>query len=317
MTASLRAQRSAGHAHFDHPGLLYGDAEQYLGGTTAFVRSALAADNAVLVAVPGPNLALIRDALDDVAERVTFADMAVAGRNPGRIIPGVLLAFAAAHADRRVSIIGEPIWPARSELEYPACAAHEAMINAVFAGRDAAILCPYDVTGLDEAVLADAWRTHPVMLDSDGRRLSDRYDDPLVTAASFNLPLPPAPPEAAFLHYDNEMALGSVRRFVSGQATGVLAGDRVDDLVLAANELTANTIEHTAGGGRISVWSEPGYLVCQIDDRGHLADPLAGRVVPEPEAEGGRGLILAHQLCDLVRMHTTREGTRFRLHMWQ
>jgi anti-sigma regulatory factor (Ser/Thr protein kinase) len=317
MTASLLAQPSAGHAPFDHPGLLYRDADQYLGATTAFVRSALAAEDAVLVAVPGANLALVRDALADVADRVTFADMAVAGRNPGRIIPGVLLAFAAAHAGRRVSIIGEPIWPARSELEYPACAAHEALINAVFAGHDAAILCPYDATGLTETVLADAWRTHPVMLDSDGRRPSDRYDDPLVTAASFNLPLPPAPPEAASLRYDDEMALGSVRRFVSGQATGVLAADRVDDLVLAANELTANTIEHAAGGGRISVWTEPGHLVCQIEDRGHLADPLVGRVNPRPEAEGGRGLILAHQLCDLVRMHTTCEGTRFRLHMWR
>ncbi|MFI7547128.1 anti-sigma factor RsbA family regulatory protein [Actinoplanes sp. NPDC049599] len=318
MTAPLLADRSTGRSPFDHPGLLYGDAGYYVGATTGFVRSALASGDAVLVAVPGPNLALIQDSLADVADHVTFADMAVAGRNPGRIIPGVLLAFAAAHAGRRVSIIGEPIWPDRTDLEYPACAAHEALINAVFAGRDAAILCPYDVSGLDETVLEDAWRTHPVMLDSDGLRLSDRYDDPLVTAASFNLPLPAPPAHAASLHYDNEMELGAVRRFVSGHAIEVLRDDdRVDDLVLAANELTANTIEHAVGGGRIFVWAEPDYLVCQIEDRGHVADPLAGRITPEPEADGGRGLILANQLCDLVRMHTTGEGTRFRLHMWR
>jgi anti-sigma regulatory factor (Ser/Thr protein kinase) len=216
-----------------------------------------------------------------------------------------------------VSIIGEPIWPDRTALEYPACAAHEALINAVFAGRDAAILCPYDVAGLDRDVLEDAWRTHPVMLDGDGRRPSDRYDDPLVTAASFNLPLPPAPPDAAFLEYDSEFALTAVRRFVTRHAATVLGADRTEDLVLAANELTANTIEHAVGGGRITIWAEPGHLVCQIDDHGHLTDPLVGRIVPAPQIEGGRGLILAHQLCDLVRIHTTRAGTRFRLHVWR
>ena len=317
MTAAPAARPSARHGPFDHPGLLYRGAEEYLAGTTTFVRSALAGGDAVLVAVPGPNLTSIRDALADVADRVTFADMAVAGRNPGRIIPGVLLAFAAAHAGDRVSIIGEPIWPARTDLEYPACAAHEALINAVFAGRDAAILCPYDVAGLDDSVLEDAWRTHPVMLDNDGRRPSHRYDDPLVTAASFNLPLPPAPPGAAFLSYDSETALQAVRRFVSAHAAAALGADRTDDLVLAANELAANTIEHAGGGGRITIWTEPGHLVCQIEDSGHLADPLAGRIAPAPHVEGGRGLILAHQLCDLLRIHTTREGTKFRLHIWR
>ncbi|MEU7906474.1 anti-sigma factor RsbA family regulatory protein [Actinoplanes sp. NPDC049118] len=315
MTAPGTTAPAIHRGRFDHPGLLYRDPGEYLSGTTAFVRSALAAGDPVLVAVPGPNLDLLRGALADVAGRVTFADMAVAGRNPGRIIPGVLLAFAAAHPGRRVAIIGEPIWPGRTEFEYPACAAHEALINAVFAGRDAAILCPYDVAGLDGSAVRDAWRTHPVMLERGGRRPSGAYTDPLVTAASFNLPLPPVPPGAAFMEYDSELLLAGVRRFVLGQAAGVLDADRADDLVLAANELTANTIEHAPGGGRITVWTELGRLVCQIDDDGHLRDPLAGRIVPLPQTEGGRGLILANQLCDLVRIHTTREGTSIRLHM--
>jgi anti-sigma regulatory factor (Ser/Thr protein kinase) len=315
MTASGTASPVIPRGHFDHPGLLYRDADEYLAGTTDFVRSALACDDPVLVAVPGSNLDLLRDALTDVADRVTFADMAVAGRNPGRIIPGVLLAFAAAHPGRRVWIIGEPIWPSRTELEYPACAAHEALINAVFADRDAAILCPYDAARLDETALFDAWRTHPVMLDSNGRRPSQGYGDPLVTAASFNVPLPPLPPGAASMEYDKELALSSVRRFVLRHAAGALGGDRTHDLVLAANELTANTIEHAIGGGRITIWTEPGYVVCQVDDKGHLVDPLAGRIVPLPETEGGRGLVLANELCDLVRIHTTSEGTSIRLHM--
>jgi anti-sigma regulatory factor (Ser/Thr protein kinase) len=315
MTASAPASATLPSGRFDHPGLLYRGTDEYLAGTTEFVRSALDNGDPVLVAVPGRNLELLRDALADVAGRITFADMAVAGRNPGRIIPGVLLAFAAAHPDRRVSIIGEPIWSDRTEIEYPACAAHEALINAVFAERNAAILCPYDAASLDESRLEDAWHTHPIMLDGGSRLVSDRYCDPIATAARFNVALPPVPPSAASMSYDNELDLASVRRFVLRHAQDLLDADQADDLVLAANELTANTVEHAGGGGRIAVWSEPGQLVCQIDDHGHLVDPLAGRIAPGPESEGGRGLVLANQLCDLVRVHTGCAGTSIRLHM--
>lgn len=301
---------------FDHPGLLYRDTEEYLRGTTSFVRAAVAAGDAVLVAVPGDNLALLRDRLADVAGAVRFADMAEAGRNPGRIIPGVLLAFAAEHQGRRVSIIGEPIWPGRSDVEYPACAAHEALINSVFAGHDAAILCPYDAARLDEARLRDAWRTHPVMIDAGGRRPSPWYTDPLATAARFNRPLPQPPSTAEAMSFTSVQDLSRVRRFVSGYAgrAGV-PQTRTDDLVAAVNELVENTILHTAAGGVVTVWAEDEHLVCQVDDRGHLADLLAGRVPPAAHTEGGRGLLLANLLCDLVRIHTRPGGTTIRLHM--
>jgi anti-sigma regulatory factor (Ser/Thr protein kinase) len=316
VTESITARPVSGRQQFAHPGLLYHDSEQYLAATTSFVRSALAAGDPVLVAVPGDNLRLLREALADVADRVRFADMAVAGRNPGRIIPGVLLQFAAAHPGRRVSIIGEPIWPSRTALEYPACAAHEALINAVFADRDAAILCPYDAARLNPAAVDDAWRTHPTMLDTRGLRPSPWYTDPLATAARFNLPLPPPPPHAATIRYDCELALSNVRGFVVSQAGAAgLTGDRLVDLTVAVNELAANTIEHTTGGGTLAIWTEPGHVVCQVEDQGKLADPLAGRIPPPPHHAGGRGLILTHQLCDLVRIHTGSRGTAIRLHM--
>jgi hypothetical protein len=97
------------------------------------------------VAVPGANRRLIREALGVDAEQVLMRDMTVAGRNPGRIIPTVLLAFADAYPGRRVRLIGEPIWAGRSETEYPACAQHEALINAAFVGRPITILCPYNI----------------------------------------------------------------------------------------------------------------------------------------------------------------------------
>jgi len=309
-------QRWGSSDPFDHPGLIYRSSDEYLQATTRFVRQATDAGQPVLVAVPGPNLTLLRDALHDLSGAVTFADMSVAGRNPGRIIPGVLLAFAATHARRRVAIIGEPIWAERTSVEYPACAAHEALINAVFAGRDAAILCPYDATRLQPDRLHDAWRTHPVMITGGRRRPSPWYQDPLTTAAGFNQPLPDPPPDAARVPYTTPTALIEIRRFIAAHARAAgLPDDRVDDLVLAVNELAENTLRHTDHGGTATLWTEDGHLVCQITDHGRLTDPLAGRIPPPSEVAGGRGLVLANLLCDLVRIHAGPDGTTIRLHM--
>lgn len=132
---------------FVHPALFYRGTDEYIAGTVPFIAEGLAKGEPVAVAVPGPQLDLIRQSLGTSAAQVKLLDMTEEGRNPGRIIPGVLRAFADEHRGR-VRIIGEPIWPDRSVVEYPACAQHEALINRAFAGRRATILCPYDTEGL-------------------------------------------------------------------------------------------------------------------------------------------------------------------------
>lgn len=300
---------------FDHPALLYRDSDDYLAGTLPFVTAGLAAGEPVMVAVPGPNLDLIRRGLGPAADGVRLHDMTVAGSNPGRILPGVLLAFAAAHAGKRVRIIGEPIWPGRTDIEYPACVQHEALINAAFSGRDAAILCPYDVTRLAPAVVEDAHRTHPVMEDADRRWQSHAYADPVAVAADFNRPLPDPPARAETIAVDLA-DLAVVRRFVTERAGAAgLDPDRALDLAMAVNELVTNTVEHGGGEGSLAVWPENGHLVCQLADAGHIGDPMAGRVPPASSQDRGRGLVLVNQVCDLVRVHTRPGGTTIRVHM--
>jgi anti-sigma regulatory factor (Ser/Thr protein kinase) len=299
-------------APFTHIGLLYHSEPRYLTATAGFVRGALAAGHPTLVAVPGKKLDLIREHLGDDAERVTFADMAVAGRNPGRIIPTVLLDFAGRHADRRVAIIGEPIWPGRSDDEYPACALHEALINNAFAGRDAAILCPYDATNLDATALADALVTHPLIAEGGDLRKSRDYT--IEGHAGFNRPLPPPPAGAEALSFAGPADLSAVRARVRAHATSAgLPGERVDDLVVAISELAANAVEHGAGTGALTMWAPPGAVVCQVDDAGHLGDPLAGRVPPSPLTPRGRGLVVVNLLCDLVRVHSEPGRTAVRV----
>jgi anti-sigma regulatory factor (Ser/Thr protein kinase) len=301
---------------FVHPALLYDDDAEYLAGTVPYIREGLAIGEPVAVAVPGPNLALIRAALGPDADRVLLRDMTVAGRNPGRIIPTVLLAFADAHPGRRVRLIGEPIWAGRSAVEYPACAQHEALINAAFAARAATILCPYNTRLLAPDWIEDAHKTHPVLLDATRSFASAHYNNPVAVAAGFNLPLPDPPGDAATIAVDF-FTLPAVRSFVAEHAGRAgLPPARIGELTLAINELVTNTVRHGGGTGELSVWAEPDRLVCQVTDRGHVADPLAGRIPVPAEAEtGGRGLLLVNQLCDLVRIHTTALRTTIRVHM--
>lgn len=283
-----------------HVGLLYSSDSEYLDGTVPYILEGLKLGEPVAVAVPGPNLTLIEEELGDSAGEVEFIDMTEAGRNPGRILPGVLLAFA----DNRpgpVRIVGEPIWAGRSDLEYPACAQHEALINFAFTGRELSILCPYDSSRLAESVLADAARTHPVLSGAQGDHPSPVYA-PDAVVDQYNQPLP-EPRLGEPFRFDLGR-LAAVRRFAQERAEECgLTPDRIADLVLAVAELSANSVLHGTGHGAVRVWPEDGHILCEVVDEGTLDDPLAGRRPATPGQIGGRGLVLVNQVADLVRMY--------------
>ncbi|MDG9717086.1 anti-sigma factor RsbA family regulatory protein [Streptomyces sp. DH24] len=305
---------AAALAPFVHPALFYGDEAEYLAGTVSFVRDGLDAGDPVAVAVPGDNLRLVQDALGDRGRAVRFLDMREAGRNPGRIIPGVLRAFAdATPPGRRAWIIGEPIWAGRSATEYPACVQHEALINAAFRGRAVSILCPYDVRRLDARVLADAHATHPTVIPAgEGRERPSAAYDPMGVVARWNRPLPPAPSTALTYAFDAD-SLTRARHVAVGEGERLgLVGLRLEDVAIVSAELTTNSVVHGGGSGVLRMWEERDAVVCEVGDRGRLTDPLAGRLPAPRDQRGGRGLLLVNLVSDLVRVHTTDEGTTIR-----
>ncbi|MEU1203662.1 sensor histidine kinase [Streptomyces sp. NPDC005813] len=298
---------------FAHPALLYDGDREYVDGTVPFVQEGLDAGHPVAVAVPVRQLGLLRSALDADADRVRWIDMTQAGRNPGRIIPSVLRAFADAHPGRRVRIVGEPIWDGRTSVEYPACVQHEALINAAFGGRDVTILCPYDARALSEDVIADAHATHPVVIRAGRRRVSHAYD-PDGVLARYNETLP-HPPGAAAVRFDAEF-LPAARDFALDEARERGMGPaRLQDLNLVVAELTTNSVVHGGGSGTLRIWAEDDRIVCEVQDEGRLADPMAGRRPVRPDQIGGRGLFLVHFVSDLVRVHTGSAGTTVRSYL--
>lgn len=293
-------------APFAHEALFYRDEEEFLTGTARFVADGVSSGEPVLVAVPEAKIALLRERLGAQADQVHFIDMTEAGRNPGRIIPGVLMAFSASAPQSRVHMVGEPVWPGRSEIEYPACVQYEALINTAFEGRKGTLLCAYDAASLPGHVLEDTKRTHPVVIDGAKRVASEWYTDPANLADIYNVPLPP-PPKSAEEHIFSVGTLAHMRKLVTAYASW-LRREKLDDLVLAVNELATNSILHASGRGVLRMWREGDTVVCEVSDSGTGFPPAFTGL-------SGFGIVMVNLLCDLVRTHTSHSGTTVRVYL--
>jgi anti-sigma regulatory factor (Ser/Thr protein kinase) len=312
LTAPARGQQG-----FRHEALLYRSEEEFMAGTLPFIRDAVRADEAVLVAVSEAKIAALKAHLDEDAEQVSFANMTELGRNPARIIPAWReFVRDRCRGGRRVRGIGEPIWPGRSASELIECQDHESLLNLAFAGGEEWwLLCPYDIGGLDPDVIDAARRHHPFVSERGVDWESNAYRRPSPARGPLTDALPEPPREAAELTFAVD-ELGIVRRLVSELATaGGLDARRAADFVLAVNELATNSVRHAGGRGNLSIWREAGAMLCEVRDSGQIGDPLVGRRRPAFGESSGHGLWLVNQVCDLVQIRSLPSGNAVRLHM--
>lgn len=305
----MTASPPAHDAGFVHSALFYQSEQEYVDLVVASVNEALSNYEPVWVAVPGDKLASLYEALGPVADdtEVTLADMTEVGRNPARLL-GVVGGFVERHRHRPVRLIGEPVWAGRTAVEYPACVQHEALTNLALDGHRGAALCLYDASRLDDSVLADARITHPLIcVDGSYQRSADYAID--VALQRCNEPLTTSP--AAVTYTVSELAnLSAARQQGSryGRLLG-LAAETIANLQLIITELATNSLQHGNGTCRLAFWEHSGYLVCEARDTGFLDDPLAGRRPPNGDGKSPRGLFVVNALADLVRIHTTSDGT--------
>ncbi|MEV5690412.1 ATP-binding protein [Micromonospora globbae] len=107
-----------------------------------------------------------------------------------------------------------------------------------------------------------------------------------------------------------------VRHTVTSCArTAGLHGQRLDDFVLAVNELITNAVRHGGGRGALRLWRRDGRLVCEVADEGLgiSTQRLDDRARPAPDTAGGWGLWLARQLSDTMEVTSGATGTVVRI----
>jgi anti-sigma regulatory factor (Ser/Thr protein kinase) len=309
-----------GAAGFSHRVLFYDDEDEFLAGTVPLLRDGLEAGEPSLVAVRRGHSELLRGELGDDAEWVEFVDMEVVGRNPARIIPVWRDFLVRAGAGEAVRGIGEPIWPGRDTAELEECRRHEQLLNLAFGrGREWLLLCPYDSAGLDDGVLETAYESHShaichgTQIESPDRAGNGHGNGN--GYAPFGGMLQPPPGEAIAVEFTRD-ELSAVRQLVGRETTAAsLSAERGTDLVVAVSELAANSVLHGGGHGTLHVWRERGALLVEVRDRGTIEQPLVGRLRPGLEQEGGRGLWMVNQLCDLVQIRSSPNGSGVRLRM--
>ncbi|NYJ08653.1 anti-sigma factor RsbA family regulatory protein [Petropleomorpha daqingensis] len=291
---------------FEHDALFYRDDAEFTCRVGGFVRAGVAGGEVVAVALPRPRLDQLRDALGGDATTVTWLDMAEIGANPARIIDVWTTTLRASlAAGRPLRGVGEPAYVGRRPAELVECTLHERLLGRAFGDGPAwRLVCPYDEQHLPPEVIAGARRTHA----GPGTDAEHR--------AAFAAPLPP--PSGAVLRGEfSAVDVPAVRRTVRHWAASLhLPADGVEALELASAELAANSVRHGGGSGSVAMWTEDGAAVLEFTDPGTIDEPLTGRLRPAAEDDGGHGLYLVNQLCDLVQLRSSPTGTTVRVLTW-
>lgn len=146
--------------------------------------------------------------------------------------------------------------------------------------------------------------------------VEDRTGQTVRSAPSVEPRVDAAPPRnASPVLMDRTFGHGDIT-LLRHEVTSVLpsvgvTGDRLSGYVLAVNEVITNVVLHAGGHGRIVLRLESGSVWCVVTDSGPgIPDGcLDDHLVPGTEEIGGRGLWLAHQLCDEVTTATGPIGT--------
>ncbi|HEX5593460.1 MAG TPA: sensor histidine kinase [Solirubrobacterales bacterium] len=300
------------HAGFQHQALIYEGAAEYLEGTIPYLRAALEAGEPALVAVRRERARLLQGELGRDADRVRFLPVEEVARNPALIVP-LWRDFVEENDGHAVRGVSEPLWPQRSPAAREESHRHEALLNLAFGPAPTwSLLCPYDACALSDDDLEMAATTHE-LISREGRTEESAAFAPELDTLGGELPPPVRAAEVVSFGLEE---LSEVRGRVA--AAGERAGmdpRSVADLVTAASELAANSVMHGGGQGTLRLWRDNGSLLAEVEDAGQIDEQLVGRLRPSLTQEGGRGLWLANQLCDLVQIRSGDSRTVVRLHM--
>lgn len=243
----------------------------------------------------------------------------------------------------RVTVLAEH----RSELDGPDGSfwtEFDAAVNVALADLPVGLTCFYPEMPLHLSVLDGARCNHPQVLVDGELRHNPDHRPPREVLERHPVPAPVLLGAPDLRLEFQAWQLQDVRRSVRALATASgFDDDRVDDVVLAVNEVATNAVEHggsprsgsgypgsgssgtgssgtgssgtkpSGTGAELSVWARSDGLVCEVHDRGPLADPLPGLLAPHPSDPRGRGLWIARQLCDLLHVWTDGGGTHVRI----
>jgi predicted small metal-binding protein/anti-sigma regulatory factor (Ser/Thr protein kinase) len=309
------------HDTYRHECVFYSGADEFLTAVVPFILDGLALDQPVMVAIAEPRLTAVREALGTDAARVVLLDMAELGSNPASIIPA-WRDFVAGTNGQPVRGVGEPIWAGRRAAEIVESQLHEALLNlAVDHHTPLWLMCPYDITALDQAIIDEARRGHPYFGASAdlgwSADLSDSGVDYTPHAQSLFAAALPEPVEHPVTMTAGAGNISDVaNRVLDAAAAAGLPTQRSAKLAAAVDEVANAGTRNSGAAVTVRLWRDRSALVCEVGDHGTVKDPLVGRGPALSTQSRERGIRLANELCDLVQVRSNSSGTTVRMHSW-
>jgi anti-sigma regulatory factor (Ser/Thr protein kinase) len=294
---------------YRHEAFPYRGQDEFVASCLAVAEDAQAEDARVIFLTSAAKLSTLQDALPTESDDVALVPIDQHGRNPARITT-MLDSFQASANGRPCVGVNESVFSGRTRAAFAEALFAESVLNsASLSSWPMSIICLYDTAALNPSCLDEMRRSHPAI---HGQSANAAYE-PELASEIFGGPLDPAPVDVTWRPVEHH-ELGSTRTYIREQARErELTGDRLEDLVLATNEIVTNSVRHAGGECRVAVWDDDESVICEVRDPGTIRDPLIGRLAPSPSAPAGRGLWLANHLCDLVQIRSGQQGTVVRL----
>jgi len=306
------------HHDTEHTALFYEDRDGFVDPISGFLSDGAANGDRLMVAVAHDKAAWLREALGRVADRIDFVDSAGLYERHGSMLTAIhsQLERHGRPGQGRIRLVAESALGARARADARAYMCYEAASNELYRDFDAAILCPYDAARLPDEILDAARRAHPRVAERGHAGPSRRFEDPRSFVRAFAR-AEPAPPGAEHHRLEHPDDLAGVRSIVRARAASAgLSAHAIEDLTIAVSEIAANAFIHGGAPRALCSYQQDGDLIVQIRDGGAgPADPLTGYLPPLGDRAGGRGLWLAHQLCDIVEITSYASQTDVFLHV--
>lgn len=302
----------------EHRAFLYRDVDDFLAVTVPFLTSGLEHDDAVIAVAREPNLTALRDVLGADGSPIMYFDSAAFYRHPVHTLRDYQTVVKQS-APRPVRALAEPVWDGWDERQILEWIRYESLINVVFEGSGARALCPYDTAALPPRVVAEARRTHPLLLADGASTPSAEYIDPETFGSVCDRRVRfDRPGAAGYLPIDGD-DLHALRSFVADHADrNGLARQPARNLVTAVNEVAANALQHGTPPIGLWLWRDGHTLIAEIGDNGFWRpgpSPLTGFIPPDSALQRGFGLWTVRLLVDLMELRAGWDGTFVRLHV--
>lgn len=282
-----------------HEALVYSSDEEFLARVVPFLHDGISAGQPAIVVLTPKKVALLREALGQDAQGVSFVDAGTHYRRPAHALAEYRRQLDEELARPNVElvrVIGEVQFGPTTQ-EHEDWTRYESVLNRAFAGYPAWVVCPYDARFLPDQVVADALHTHPFVSSGDqpdpsaGYIETDELVEPPVRIRTVRAAGGGGPLER--LTITRERDLDDLRRAVAGAArAGGLAPVIVEDVTVAVGELARDGLRR----------GEEETSVQVARDRARWHCDVTGPVSEQTDTDDDLGLLIARLISERVEL---------------